>query len=129
MLAEISIPCTYSPRAVFCVVGIIYFLICAGICFQGVRGWLTVLTLFLIGLVILGFLTPSTGEFGTRGIESFTEETYLLNPPTYYMHNLSNPNRISPWIFHPGCIWQAPLIVFILGIFAFGTGAGKRREY
>ena len=151
MLA-LSIPSVSSPRAVFCVVGIIYFIVCAVICFRGIKGWLTVFSLFLLGLVILGFLTPSKGEFGSRGIPSFSEQfedngKYVNNEnldeyvftkykaekqrtsSIYFMHNPKNPNRISPWLFHPGCLWQAPLIVFLLGIFGFATGANKRREY
>ena len=93
-------------------------------------------------------------EFGSTGIPSFSEQTdfydrgdYVNNEnldeyvftkykaekqrtsSIYFMHNPKNPNRISPWLFHPGCLWQAPLIVFLLGIFGFATGANKRREY
>ena len=139
MLAEITIPSTSSPRAVFCLVGIVYFIVCGIICSRGMQGWLTCLVLFIVGLVILGIFTPSKGEFGSTGIPSFTEQhkdsrgNYVNHDyvyereekTTYYMHNPQNPNRVNPWFFHPGCLWQAPLIICLLGLFAFFTGAHR----
>jgi hypothetical protein len=154
MLA-VSIPTTGSPRSIFCLVGIIYFIVCAIICFRGIKGWLTVFSLTLIGMMAVSYLTPNPfgGEFSTIGIPGMTEQfkyrdKYVgvnefvrnTNHPDlirslyedmtyksiYAMHNPDYSNYISPWVFHPGCLWWSPLAVFLLGIFGYATGAGKR---
>ena len=64
MIAEITIPDIWSMRAAFCIVGIIYMVVCLMIVgTRGFGGWATVLSLWVCGVIILMIITPDPVGF------------------------------------------------------------------
>jgi hypothetical protein len=149
-----SIPTTGSPRAIFCLVGIVYFVICLILCFRKRGGWLTVLCLSLIGMMLVSFFTPATGEFGRNGSLGMKHQfkvegkyvdvdEYVRNSgpeavkrryqdmtyrAIYWMHNPDNPYRTSPWLWHPDCLWWSPLMAFFLVPVVFFMGIRRTHQ-
>jgi hypothetical protein len=149
MLAT-NLPDIWDPKAVYCLVGIVYGIICFWMADKSIKGWVKVLNMMCIGFIILWVVAPTEEDsFPDQANGDWWGHTWedrngnLISPTeiigksgVWYdahfgedvpkrIYNMHVNGKISPKLFHPACLIWSPGFALVLALFGGITGMNK----